>query len=149
MRLAVIALAAGLAAGPAAAAGLQCPRTLRTAQEAVDLPAGMTAEDGPHDWSRLSHVEFYAGAPVPAGPGLDPVRYALAPTSQAVQPRNVVVMRDFAEQRGEALFLGCHYLDTRIRLLLPLQAVARCRVTFGRSEAGLPLPGAVLGIVCE
>lgn len=147
--MAALVLVARLAAGELSAAELSCPRTLRTAQEAVDLPAGMVAEDGPHDWSRLNHVEFYAGPPVPSGPGLDPVRYALAPASQEALPRSVVVVWDFAGQGGEALFLGCHYLDTRIRLLLPMPAVARCRVTMARSDAGVPLPGAVLGIACE
>lgn len=139
-----------LLAGPAMAQPVACPRTLRTAQEAVDVPAGMAAEEGQHDWSRLSHVEFYAGAPESAGRGFNPTRYALAPASQAVQGRWAVAQWDFAAQQGEVLWLACHYHETRVHLLLRLpKGVARCAVTYGRSDGGAVMLGAVQGISCE
>lgn len=128
-----------MAPGIAAAANFACPRSLRTAQEAAEVPAGMVAEDGQHDWSRLAYVEFYAGSPVPTGPGLNPTRYALAPASHAGQGRTATAVWDFTGPADEAIWLGCHYHDTRIRLLLKLPAtVARCTVT-----------SVVLSIECE
>lgn len=139
-----------LLAIPAAAQPVACPRTLRTAQEAMDVPAGMEAEEGEQDWSRLSHVEFYAGPPVPAGRGLSPTRYALAPASQTTQGRSVVAVWDFSELRGEAVWLGCHYHETRMHLLLRLpERVTRCSVAYGRGESGAVLLGAVQAIACE
>ena len=149
MRLGILALVGVLAAAPVAAANFACPRSLRTVQEAIDVPAGMVAEDGQHDWARLAYVEFYAGPPVPTGPGLNPTRYALAPASHATQARTASAVWDFTGQDGEVIWLGCHYHDTRIRLLRLLPPVARCTVTWGRSEAGLPVLSAVQAIACE
>lgn len=145
--LALLLLAGG---APAAAESFACPRSLRTAQEAVDVPAGMAAEEGPHDWSRLAYVEFYAGPPQPAGVGMSPTRYAVAPQSQATLPRTTTATWDFSVLRGEGVWLGCHYFSTRMYLLVPIPAgLARCTVTWGRSDAGAVSASAVQGIECR
>ncbi len=143
------ALLATLVAGPALAAPLACPRTLRTAQEAIDVPAGLVAEEGPNDWSNLAYVEFYIGPKVPAGPGFAPVRYAVPPSAQANAGRSIIASWDFSEALAE-VWLGCHYHGTRVYLLVPVPRDAQaCTVTWGRSEAGVAIPGAVQGIECK
>lgn len=143
------ALLATLLAGPALAAPLSCPRTLRTEQEAIDVPAGMLAEEGPTDWSNLAYVEFYIGPKVPAGPGFAPVRYAVPPSAQSSVARSITAQWDFSEAQAE-VWLGCHYHGTRVYLLVPVPPSAKgCTVTWGRSEAGMPIPGAVQGIECR
>ncbi len=143
------ALLALLFAGQAAAAPLSCPRTLRTAQEAIGVPAGLVAEEGPNDWSNLAYVEFYIGPKVPAGPGFAPVRYAVPPTTQSSAGRSITASWDFSQAQAE-VWLGCHYHGTRVYLLVPVpDAAESCTVTWGRSEAGVAIPGAVQRIECQ
>ncbi len=145
--LAAVAVPAG--AMPAGAETLSCPRVLRTTQAALDVPAGMAAEEGPADWSTLAYVEFYIGGPVPAGRDINPVRYAVPPSEQVAQGRNMTATWDFSSV-NDAVFLSCHYHGTRMFLLLPVPASAvRCSVTLGRGEGGAVLPGAVQRIACE
>lgn len=132
---------------PATAAPMACPRTLRTAQEAIEVPAGAMAEEGGNDWSVLSHVAFYVGDPEPTGRGLPPVRHPVPAREQAVGARSVTAIWDFSAARG-AVWLGCHYRGTRVFLLLPVDGV-RCAVSWGRTEAGVAIAGTVQGILCE
>lgn len=142
-------LLATLFAGPALAAPLSCPRTLRTEQEAIDVPAGLLAEEEPNDWHNLAYVEFYAGPKVPVGRGFAPVRYAVPPTSQSTAPRSITAIWDVSRQQDE-LWLSCHYHGTRVYLLVPVPpGAATCTVTWGRSDAGVAMPGAVQKIECE
>lgn len=143
------ALLATLLAGPAVAAPLSCPRTLRTEQEAIDVPVGLIAEEQANDWHNLAYVEFYTGPKVPAAPGFAPVRYAVPPSSQASAPRSISATWDFSQAQAE-VWLSCHYHGTRVYLLVLVPDTARgCTVTWGRSEAGMAMPGAVQGIECQ
>ena len=143
------ALAAMLLAAPASAETLSCPRVLRTTQDALDVPRGMLAEEGPADWSTLAYVEFYTGAPVPTGRDLNPVRYAVPPAEQAAQGRNLVATWDFSSAHDE-VWLACHYHATRMYLLLPVPPGAvRCAVTWARGESGAIMLGAVQRIACD
>jgi len=142
-------LAALLLAAPAHAETLACPRVLRTTQDALDVPRGMVAEEGPADWSTLAYVEFYTGGPVPAGRDLNPVRYAVPPAEQVAQGRNLTAVWDFTNAQDE-VWLACHYYATRMYLLLPVPPRAvRCAVTWGRGESGAIMPGAVQRIECD
>jgi hypothetical protein len=148
MRIAMLAAIGlwGMAAGmPAAAA--TCPRTLRTEQAAIEVPAGAQVEHSGGDWSNLAYVEFYIGDPQPAGPGMAPVRYAEPAAEQSVGPRTVAARWDFSAARA-AVWLGCHYHGTRVYLVLPVTA-SRCAVTWGRGEGGMAIAGAVHAIACE
>lgn len=148
--LGVLVLAGVMAGAPAAAESFACPRSLRTAQEAIDVPAGMAAEEGPNDWSKLAYIEFYAGPPQPTGGGMSPTRYAVAPQSQATLPRTSTATWDFSVLRGEGVWLGCHYFSTRMYLLVPIPpGLSRCTVTWGRSDAGAMMASAVQGIECR
>ena len=143
------ALLATLLAGPALAAPLTCPRILRTEQEAIEVPAGMIAEEGANDWHNLAYVEFYIGPKVPAAPGFAAVRYAEPPSTQSSAARSITAQWDFSEAQAE-VWLGCHYHGTRVYLLMPVPPAAKtCTVTWGRNEAGVAIPGAVQGIDCQ
>ncbi len=143
------ALLATLLAGPVVAAPLSCPRTLRTSQAAIDVPAGLVAEEGSHDWHILAYVEFYIGPKVPATPGFPPVRYAVPPGTQTGTGRSITASWDFSQAQSE-VWLGCHYHGTRIYLLVPVPDTAEsCTVTWGRNEAGVAIPGAVQRIECQ
>lgn len=138
-----------VAATPAVADTLACPRVLRTTQQALDVPPGMIAEEGPADWSTLAYVEFYTGGPVPAGRDLNPVRYAMPPAEQVAQGRTMTAVWDFARVSDE-VWLSCHYHATRMILLLPVpDSATRCSVTYGRGETGAVIPGAVQRIACD
>ena len=148
--LGLFVLAGAVVGAPAAAESFACPRSLRTGQEAIDVPAGMAAEEGPNDWSKLAYIEFYAGPPEHAGAGLAPTRYAVAPQAQATLPRTTTATWDFSVLRGEGVWLGCHYFSTRVYLLVPIPpGLSRCTVTWGRSDAGAMTASAVQGIECR
>lgn len=143
------ALLATLLDAPAVAAPLSCPRILRTEQEAIEVPAGTIAEEGPNDWHNLAYVEFYIGPKVPAAPGFAPVRYAEPPSTQSSTARSLTAHWDFSQAQAE-VWLGCHYHGTRAYLLMPVPPAAKARtVTWGRSETGVAIPGAVQGIECQ